>query len=234
MISVVIVSYNRPLYVMDALRSYIRQSYQSKELIFVDNGSTEDYTEVLSFVKTIPNCTYLHLKHNDIHKANKLGLDHTNGDIITYLHDDDMFTDDSLSMRAKPFENISDGVQVVWGDSIKLDQSNGRKWLYPSAPPNLPRQWKESYIACDSLMWRKSVHDKVGYFSTDYEFEGDFDWCLRLQLNYQGNCHYINHPVVINRLHDKRETSRNSPELFLKAQELIRQSYIKQGFKCSI
>lgn len=116
--SVILTSYNRPNMVKQAINSVLTQSYQDFELIVVDDGSNpETLDTLLSFADQrmyvisrgrvyVEGCRYA--------DAINEGLEFAQGDVITYLTDDDYYLPHRLELMALRFGNPD--IHIVYGD----------------------------------------------------------------------------------------------------------------------
>lgn len=100
MISVIIPAYNASQYISRAVASILldgesqEQSNAEFEVIIVENGSTDNTTEVTQ--KLCEKYENVHLYHSDkgVSNARNLGLDKANGDYIIFVDADDYLTEE--------------------------------------------------------------------------------------------------------------------------------------------
>ncbi|WP_144519417.1 glycosyltransferase family 2 protein [Bacillus thuringiensis] len=94
LVSILIPTYNRPVYFKQALISALRQSYQNTEIIICDD-STNDFSKkiAINYQKKFPNkIKYYKNKINLGGKLNfQLALQKAKGEYVNYLMDDDLF-----------------------------------------------------------------------------------------------------------------------------------------------
>jgi len=96
-ISTIIPTYNRQDFIVSSIESVLTQTYQSYEIIVVDDGSTDNTLEVLNQfqdkIKVIQ-------KDNggNASAARNVGIKHASGDYIAYLDSDDTWYPDKLSI----------------------------------------------------------------------------------------------------------------------------------------
>ena len=89
LISIVIPTYNRSLFLERSIKSIINQTYQNWEIIVIDNNSTDDtdlvlekYKEKKILIKKINN-------EGIIAKSRNLGIKLAKGEYIAFLDSDD-------------------------------------------------------------------------------------------------------------------------------------------------
>ena len=94
--SVVVPVYNTPCrYLRKCLNSIMAQTYRNKEIIVVDDGSTN--TETLKLISKLPDqVTVLHKSNGGQASARNLGIDNADGGYIIFIDSDDYWLSDSL------------------------------------------------------------------------------------------------------------------------------------------
>lgn len=95
-ISVIIPVYNRENLVTSCIESILKQTYEHREIIVVDDGSTDN---TLNVVKQYQNdIKIIHIKNGGSPAARNAGLKHASGDYIAYIDSDDTWRPDKLSI----------------------------------------------------------------------------------------------------------------------------------------
>jgi len=95
-ISVIIPVYNRENLVTSCIESILKQTYEHREIIVVDDGSTDN---TLNVVKQYQNdIKIIHIKNGGSSAARNAGLNHASGDYIAYIDSDDTWHPDKLSI----------------------------------------------------------------------------------------------------------------------------------------
>ena len=92
-ISVIIVAYNRKMYVKQAVESVLNQTYDKNkyEIIVVKNFHDEDIDKFL-IANKVNNIFSL---NDEYGKQLSIGISNSNGDIICFLDDDDLFDENN-------------------------------------------------------------------------------------------------------------------------------------------
>ena len=134
-LSVIIPTYNRKDMLAQAIDSVRRQSLRNIEIIVADDCS-EDGTE--DFVMSIPDerIRFFANKTNSGSEVSRnLGFSHANGKYITFLDDDDYYTDYDFFTRAVEIhEKSKTHLAIVCSDAISLETETGITKLQPSMP----------------------------------------------------------------------------------------------------
>ena len=107
-ISVVIPTYNCATLLPQAIRSAYAQTLQPKEVIVVDDGSTDTtWSEILKY-KDNPRVRIFQKENGGKHTAVNFGIDHTDADLIGCLDADSFVMPDALKYMVDAFNNHPD------------------------------------------------------------------------------------------------------------------------------
>ena len=197
LVTIITPVYNSEKFVGETIESVIGQFYQNWEMIVVDDGST-DKTEsiVRCYMSRDSRIKYCSLGYNSGRPAvpRNYGIEHSHGDYIAFLDSDDIWLPEKIEKQIKLFQ-ISNETAMVYtrfktieGDTISssIFPKNGR---YKSG--NIFKSlYLRSFVACSSVMVKKSVLDQVGLFNADPELIAieDTDLWLRIALKYKIKC----------------------------------------------
>jgi glycosyltransferase involved in cell wall biosynthesis len=203
-ITTILLTYNRPEYFLQALESYKQQKCDNTELLIVNNGSTIKYPDY----KLPDDAVYLDFEKNNIDTFD-VAMTYAHGDIITMLHDDDMFFDErSLYNRAKPFRENRD-IEVIY-TAYGLMDSNGNKdgIIHDAQNVSLKNLLQKEYIYYPTMAWRKDITQK---FLTGCEhMRGYSDWIFKIRCLFECNCMPVHVPTLWYRQHSNQESSLNA------------------------
>lgn len=113
MISIIIPVYNAERWLSRSIDSVIRQSYRDWELILVDDGSIDSSWRICQGYSTSDARIHcFHKGNGGVSSARNMGLEHANGDCLTFIDADDMLHDaDSLRYMVSK----ADGVDMFVG-----------------------------------------------------------------------------------------------------------------------
>ena len=92
--SVIIPTYNREMFVTEALESVALQTEAPYEVIVVDDGST-DRTKTL-VAKHFPSVVYIRTQNQGVSSARNIGFQMSKGNIIAFLDSDDLWLPNKL------------------------------------------------------------------------------------------------------------------------------------------
>ena len=179
-ISIITAVFNNEQTINRALSSINKQTYKNIEHIIID-GDSNDAT---------PSIIKKHIKKDDIfisepdhgiYDALNKGLALATGDIVGFLHADDLYSNNFvLADVVELFQNKK--VDVVYGDASYFDNDNISK---------IVRKYKSDKFSKRNLAWgrmpvhpsmfiKKSIYEKFGYFRTEFKIGGDYDFLCRI------------------------------------------------------
>jgi len=196
-VSVVVASYNHGKYVSEAIQSVLQQSYQDFEIIITDDGSTD---RTVSKIKKIsdPRIKLFCLERNQGQfVATNNSLKEAKGRYIAVLNSDDLFLPDKLAKQV----NFLDGhpeigavfgqAEIIDEDGCPLaDESNSYCRIFKQ--PNRYRfEWLNHFfyrgncLCHPSVLIRRKCHETVGFYDERYAQLADFDFWVRLLMEYE-------------------------------------------------
>jgi glycosyltransferase involved in cell wall biosynthesis len=180
----------------DCLRSVAAQSYPVREHVVVDGLSNDGTCDLLQLHQEKID-VLISERDSGIYNALNKGLANSTGDIIGFLHADDVFADaDVLSRVAEAFRDRS--VDVVYGDLMYVDKVDVKRtfrhWRAGVfSPSDLRAGWMPPH---PTLYVRRSVYSLVGGFDETYKIAGDYDLILRIFSQRAVNPVYVPRVLV--------------------------------------
>lgn len=109
-ISCIIPVYNVQDFIIECLDSVYNQNYPNKELIIVNDGSTDNsHTLISKWIKDKENIIFIDKPNGGLSDARNYGLDCATGEYISFIDSDDVLLDKDIFSRAiNIIENNSD------------------------------------------------------------------------------------------------------------------------------
>lgn len=97
LVSIILPVYNVGEYLEECFYSIVKQTYSNIEIIFVDDGSTDNSAELLEKFKALDSRVRVFRKENGgVSTAKNVGLKHANGEYITFIDPDDYVSDNYI------------------------------------------------------------------------------------------------------------------------------------------
>jgi glycosyltransferase involved in cell wall biosynthesis len=191
LVSVIIPTYNREVFLQEAIESIITQTYRPIECIVVDDGSTDKSKELVNnFIKrNDENLTvkYIYQQNSGSQAARNIGTAISSGEFIQYLDSDDLLYPDKIKKQVSFLQQNQeyDGVFGDWrmGTAFenKLIQSYAKKDL-------ITQLLSEHFIHTLSFLMRRSLVQKIGEWDSNIRRNQEIDYQLRglmAAANYQ-------------------------------------------------
>lgn len=195
-ISLITAVYNEVETIGDCIKSIINQTYPDIEHIIIDGSSTDGTIDVIQKYKD-KIAKVVSEPDKGIYDALNKGLKLASGDIVGFLHADDVYA------HEKVIENVvsqmeNHNVDSCYGDLLYVNKNNTEKII---------RYWKSSPYKQGSFKYgwhpphptffvKRAVYEKYGGFDTDFEVSADFELMLRFLEKYQITTMYIPEPII--------------------------------------
>jgi len=105
LVSIIIPTYNNSHVVWQAIDCSLNQTHEKKEIIVVDDGSTDD-TEQLLKSKYKDRIIYVRQANKGPGSARNTGIRHASGKFLQFLDADDLLDPDKLSIQVRQLQDI--------------------------------------------------------------------------------------------------------------------------------
>jgi glycosyltransferase involved in cell wall biosynthesis len=210
LISVVIPCYNHGVYLEEAVESVLSQSYQHFEIVIVNDGSTDPYTNELLNSFERPQCRVLYTDNQGLSAARNHGIRATGGDYVCCLDADDKYHPDYFRKAVSVFDHddgLRYGAVPAW---VQFFGSNNILWrtLGSNSKGFAPFLQGIRNNIQSATMFRRICWERIGGFDESmtlgYE-DWDF-WIKMLNLDYRWFC--LEEPLIYYRQKDKSMVTR--------------------------
>ena len=181
-VSVIIPTFNRGYCLEESIRSVLQQSFADFELIVVDDGSTDNTSEL---VGQFPAVKLIRLEENrGVSFARNRGMAEAEGGCIAFLDSDDLWEKCKLASQVKWIEQ---GFHAVYTDEI---------WIRNRVrvnPMNKHRKYSGDIfryclplciVSPSSVLLRAKMLSEVGGFDESMPVCEDYDLWLRIAKRY--------------------------------------------------
>ena len=216
LVSVVIPCHNQSHYLNDAIESVLKQTYGNREIIVVDDGSTDDTSNVAT---RYPSVRYVYQSNQGLSSARNAGIKAARGMYLVFLDADDRLVPDALRIGVELL-HAHPNCGFVSGQHDLLNREGTQR----TAGPRKSMADDDAYLALlmnnyigmhAAVMYRRSVFASVGNFDPTLRACEDYDLYLRVARNIPTIRH--DHVVAEYRLHD----SNMSRDTMLMAQSAV-------------
>lgn len=228
-ISIITITYNSAKTLQRALKSVEGQTYADIEHVLVDGASTDGTRELIeAYAKKHKNVRFVSESDEGIYNALNKGIRMATGDVIGFLHSDDvLFAPDSIEHIAAAFQ--SEDVDVVYGD-LQYCRGNRvvRHWQSNSFNPcSLKYGWMPPH---PTVYVRHKVYEEVGPYDEWFRISADYDMMLRIfSAGYKSQ--YI--PEVIVSMEIGGASNKNTKARLSKTQEdyiVLKKNHVGCGY----
>lgn len=197
MVSIIIPTYNRSKYLVEAVESCLTQTFQNIEIIIIDDGSTDGTEEMLehSLNKEWLNLpiTYLKQKNAGASAARNFGLAHAKGDFIQFLDSDDLLYPNKLELQLAEIEKNNADVCSCYGEMGSAFGSAENEILGVPFENKLDLMHKMCsgsvhIMQTTAPLWRKSFLDDNDGWNESLAFGDDLEYHIRLLTKVSKIC----------------------------------------------
>lgn len=189
-VSVVIPTYNRASYLGQAIDSVLSQSTSGLQLIVVDDGSTDDTSDVLRRYEG--KIDVIRQRNAGVSAARNEGIRQAKGDWVAFLDSDDRWKPGKLSVQLEDLEG-SDAVAHVLNTMVFRDFAYDRDLFQlqglsvaPGSTVRLQRplaaMLAHNFARVQSTLVRRDVFKRTGLFNESYTILEDMDLLCRVAL----------------------------------------------------
>ncbi len=188
MVSIIIPTYNRANVIKRAIDSVLRQTYDSYEVVVVDDGSTDETGSVIAGIQDA-RIRYIALKENQgVAHARNIGIREARYDYIAFLDSDDEWLLDKLELQMRLFQNSTEDIGMVYCRMGGLTRDGKERFVCPAqyfSRELLEGEMfrfllRQNVIGTPTVIVRKDCLDQVGGFKETIQCLEDWEWILRI------------------------------------------------------
>jgi glycosyltransferase involved in cell wall biosynthesis len=214
-VTVVIPCFNQARYLPDAIRSAFAQTHPPVECIVVDDGSTDETSEVAAAFGT----RVIRQANRGVSQARNAGLGAARAELIVFLDADDVLLPDALARGADALGAREDLSAVVSRcEAMSEDGTPMPVAHHPVDPDNLYREWlsKNFVWTPGAATFRRAALVDAGGFSTEYGPAADL--AIYLRFARDGRIGFM--PGYSVRYRQHPNSMSQNPALMLRATQL--------------
>ncbi len=230
LVSVIVSAYESEAFMQECLEDLVGQTIADQvEVIIVDAASPQDEGRIVkAFQERYRNIHYLRTPARiGVYAAWNIAVKRARGRYITPFSTNDRLNPEAYETLARMLESRSDAA-LVYGDTYITDlphqtfQRHHRVEVWQWPDYSYEYLLKHCSIG-PHPMWRRMLHDTVGYFDESYIALGDQDFWIRV-----GATHKMLHiPVVTGLYWRSPEGLSNRVEISGPEERRLRMTYVK-------
>jgi len=210
-ISIIIPVYNGADYLAQAIDSALAQTYKNREIIVVndgssDSGATEDVA--LSYGEKIH---YITKENGGVASALNVGIQHMQGDYFSWLSHDDLYVESKLESQVKFLSGMKNKKVILYGNYDLIDADGGLihavKMNHDLITANRFYPVLRGAINGCSMLIPKECFVTHGLFDESLKTTQDYDLWFKMLRTEK----FIHMPAVLmkSRFHDEQDSKKN-------------------------
>ena len=206
LVSVVIPTIRRPLVVLRAIDSVLKQTYAHLEIIVVIDGPDKATRNVLSVI-TDPRLVVVELQQNvGAAEVRNVGVDRASGRWVAFLDDDDEWVPGKIAAQVKAALQM--GGERILLASCYVDKRSSYERVMPYRQPK-PGEPLSEYMFCRKGFLSRSGHlqtstffvsrllAKEVRFRAEVRPQEDYDWLMRIVSELDRPFQLLDEPLSI-------------------------------------
>lgn len=186
-ISVITSLYNSQNYLQgyfNALSEIVNK--EELEILLIHNAANaEELAIINSRLPQFPFIKHIRVEREGLYNTWNRGVKLATADYLTVWNVDDVHLPESLKNQADALDQ-NPGAALAYGDFIIVNNygdTEGYAMNEPEFSSSDPTFLRRHHIGCFP-MWRKSVHDKIGYFDEQFRLIADLDFQIRVAKSF--------------------------------------------------
>ena len=177
LVSIIITNYNYGRFLGEAIESALAQTWQNREILFIDDGSTDDSVEV---ARRYP-ITLFTQKNSGVCIARNNALSVARGEYVSFLDADDRLAPTAIEHMLARLRDAPPDVGYIYGQMQYFGVKTG---LFASQPFD-PRKLAKANFICATTLLRKQIIIDAGGYDDGFRMLRE-DWELYLRLWSRG------------------------------------------------
>lgn len=199
-ISIITAVYNNENTIADAIESVTSQTHDDIEYIIIDGQSTDATLEIINNYRDKIDI-FISEPDDGIYDALNKGIANATGDVVCFLHSDDIYAHENVIAKANALFEES-GVDSIYGDLVYVKKEDVnhvvRYWKSGSFKHSkLKRGWMPPH---PTFFVKREVYQQHGSFDTSFDIAADYDKVLRFLGSHKISTAYLPEVLIKMRL----------------------------------
>ena len=187
-VSAIVSTYADEAFIKECLDNLLAQSIGTQlEIVVIDAASPENESAIVKDYQTRhANITYLRTRERiGVYPAWNIGITHATGTYCLSMSTNDQLVEDGCERLARVLDEHPSAV-LAYGNTYlthephETIERNSHYGSYRWGPYSFPNHLEKGCWIGPHPMWRRSVHQTVGYFDERYIADGDQEFWMRL------------------------------------------------------
>lgn len=218
-VSIITATYNSSNTIIDTLTSLENQSYKNIEYIIIDGASKDNTLEIIKKYSTKVS-KIISEPDKGIYDALNKGIEVSTGDIIGFLHSDDIL---AYPTAIEDLVNtlMNEQSQAIYADLEYVSKENTsnvvRRWISGNYKhSNLKKGWMPPH---PTFFMKRNLYKQYGSFDLNFKISADYDSLLRYLWLNNISVSYL--PKVVTKMRVGGESNRSFLNILKKTKEDI-------------
>jgi glycosyltransferase involved in cell wall biosynthesis len=178
--SIIIPAYNRANLIGGTIDSVLEQTYFDFEVIIVDDGSTDNTSDVVAPYLADERISYFKIKNSERGAARNFGVAKSHGSYITFLDSDDIFLPWHLRTATEKIKSFKQPPAFHLG--YEMLHLNGEVDSLPELPsPVNDKLLEGNFLSCMGVFLRRDIALQ-NPFNEDRKLSGSEDYELWMRI----------------------------------------------------
>jgi glycosyltransferase involved in cell wall biosynthesis len=192
-VTAIVSTYNAERFIRGCLDDLVAQTvFNEIEVLIIDSGSPQNESAIcMEYTRQYPQIKLIRTEREPLYAAWNRAIPMARGKYLTNANTDDRHRHDFMEVMIKALDDHPD-VALTYADQMVSHTENETFEQCEIRSARL-RRWpdyalEEIILRCitgSQPMWRKSLHDELGFFDTNYSIAADYDMWLRFTGKYQ-------------------------------------------------
>lgn len=218
LVSVVLPTFNGARFLAESLDSMLAQTYQTWELIIVDDASSDETPDIIAryMARDQRIRCVRHERNRRLPAALNTGFAAARGAYLTWTSDDNNYYPQALATMARVLDERSDA-DFVYASFDIVDANGASVGRHLAQPPDAFLRGETSN-AC--FLYRRAVYEHLGAYAEDLFLAEDYEYWLRVLLGGHQMV-ALAEPLYAYRRHERSLTDAYSGRTFAAAERAL-------------
>lgn len=191
--TVIIPLYNKEMYIENAIKSILNQTFTDFELLIINDCSTDKSIEIASKFAYEKVQIIHHKKNSGLAATRNTGIKKATSNYVTFLDADDLWKPHFLEKIFHLIQNFPEArifgtnYEEIWSKTVKIPH-NGSESLpvhFTGYLNYFKINLKQGIYNHGSVCLHKEVYESVGFYNENIQLSQDLDFNIRANYHYK-------------------------------------------------
>lgn len=208
LVSINLCCFNSEKFLEQTLQSVFDQTFTDWELVVVNDGSTDSTDSIIrQHIAAGRRIIYHPQKNAGLGASRNRAIELSSGKYIALIDHDDLWMADKLARLVPLFDRAEVALVYSNADLVNADGATIGVYRNPDEMHRgrvLRELFLGDFAACSSVVIRRCVLDKVGFFPPELHIVEEYDLFLRIAARYEFD--YVPSSLLKLRLHESNSS----------------------------